>query len=195
VDLFLAISQGTGTALATGLRAFLPPLAVSALASANAGVDFDGTDFEFLESTPFLVALLAFAVAGVLLERAPAARRYERFLVVPAVALGALFFAGSLAEEGYASVPGLFAGAAVALLGYVAARLFFGGARARLDSRGETASAGYLNLYADAAALTLAVVSLFVPPLSYVAVAFCVWLLLERRRRSGRKYEGLRILR
>ena len=195
MDLFLAISQGTGVALATGLRAFLPPLAVSALARANAGVDFDGTDYEFLESIPFLVALLVFAIVGAVLERAPAARSYERLLLVPAVVLGALLFAGSLAEEDYASVPGLIGGAAAAFLGYVAVQAFIGGARARLDSRGEVGSAGFLNLYADAAALTLAVVALFAPPVSYVAVAFCAWLLLERRRRSARKYEGLRILR
>ena len=50
MDLFLAISQGIGTSLATGVRAFLAPLLVGALARANVGVDFEGTEYEFLES-------------------------------------------------------------------------------------------------------------------------------------------------
>jgi len=30
---------------------------------------------------------------------------------------------------------------------------------------------------------------------SYVALVFCLWVLVVRRRRAGEKYEGLRILR
>ena len=58
LDLFLAISQGTGLALATGVRPFLPPLLAGALARADVGIDFSGTDFSFLESTPFLLAVV-----------------------------------------------------------------------------------------------------------------------------------------
>ena len=41
MDLFLAISQGIGLSLATGVRPFLPPLLVGALARADVGVDFE----------------------------------------------------------------------------------------------------------------------------------------------------------
>ena len=51
MDLFMAISQGVGTSLATGLRSFLPPLLVCAMARGNLAVDFEGSDYEFLEST------------------------------------------------------------------------------------------------------------------------------------------------
>jgi len=44
-------------------------------------------------------------------------------------------------------------------------------------------------------ALVLAALAVFVGPLSYLALAFCVWLLAAQRRRSARKYEGLRVLR
>jgi len=77
VDLFLAISQGIGTSLATGLRSFLPPLLVCVLARGDIAVDFDGTDYEFLESVPFLVGLLAVNVAAVLSDRTGVRRNLE----------------------------------------------------------------------------------------------------------------------
>src|SRR5213079_2560798 len=45
VDLALAIAQGIGLALACGIRPFLPALLAGALAAANLGIDFGGTDF------------------------------------------------------------------------------------------------------------------------------------------------------
>ena len=45
------------------------------------------------------------------------------------------------------------------------------------------------------AAVLIAALSAFVPPLSLVALAALVWLWLSRRRRSERKHEGLRVLR
>jgi uncharacterized membrane protein len=195
MELFLAISQGTGVALATGLRSFLPPLLVSALARANLGIDFEGTDYAFLESIPFLVALLFLNVVGVLSERLPARRPLQLSFLLAAIVLGALMFAGSLADDGYEPVPGLAAGAVCVVIAYAAVQTFLGRARARLAARGEDGSAGYLNLYADGAALGLAALAVLAPPISYLALAFCLWVLVERRRRSGRKYEGLRVLR
>ena len=51
------------------------------------------------------------------------------------------------------------------------------------------------RVYADGASLVLAALAVAVPPLSVVALALCLWLLLRRRRRGGEKYAGLRILR
>jgi hypothetical protein len=194
MDLFLAISQGIGTSLATGVRTFLAPLVVGVLARGDIGVDFEGTEFEFLESIVWLAIMLALIAGAWWVDRA-------RIPVPPAgvavagAAIGGVLFAGSLAERDLASEPGLFAGPLFALIGFFAAQAFLGGAQERLSARGEDGAAGTLSLMADFGALVLAALAVLVEPLSYLALAFCAWVLLVRRRRSGQKYEGLRILR
>jgi hypothetical protein len=194
VDLFLAISQGTGLSLATGMRPFLPPLLAGLLARADLGLDFESSDYAFLESVPFLAAMVVVTVAAtarpLFSGRVPAA-----LIAVVAVVLGGLEFGGSLAGEDYAGGPGLAAGALCALVGYAAASSFLGRAEARLAGRGEPGSAALLPFYVDGAALVLAVLAILAPPVSYLALGFCGWVLVERRRRAGRKYEGLRVLR
>ena len=61
MEFVLDLLQGAGIAAAIGIRPFLPVLLVGALASADLGIDFDGTAFAFLEEWPFLLAVL---VAG-----------------------------------------------------------------------------------------------------------------------------------
>ena len=192
MDLFLAISQGIGTSLATGVRALLVPLFVGAMARANALVDFEQTGFEFLESIWFLALLLVLVVAAFLLERSHV-EIPEGLWAVVAMALGGLLFAGVLEDDDYFGTGGIVPGMLCALLGFVAARAFLGGASERLAARGE--GAGTLRTIGDLGAIALAALALLVPPLSYVAVAFCAYVLLARRRRAGEKYEGLRILR
>ena len=194
MDLFLAISQGIGTSVAAGVRAFLVALLVGALARANAGVDFEGTEYEFLESTFWLALMLALIVMSWWIERSdipvsPAA------VAVAAAAIGAVLFAGSLSERDYTPAPGLFAGALVALLGFIAARAFLGGAQERLSARGENSASGTLEAIVEGAVLVFATLALLVEPVAYLGLAFCGWVLLVRRRRAGEKYEGLRILR
>lgn len=202
LDLFLAITQGTGLALATGVRPFLPPLLAGALARADTGIDFSGTDFSFLESTPFLLAVVAIAVLATIGARGISGRAPAFVLAAIAVVIGALLFAGSLAEEGEPAGLGIVAGALVGLLGFAASYSFFTRARARLATNESTRSevrgddgSGYLVLFADAAAVVIAAVAIFLSPLSLLPLVFCLWLLLEQRRRAGRKYEGLRVLR
>jgi hypothetical protein len=194
MDLLMAISQGVGVSLATGVRTFLPPLVVGALARANAGIDFGGTGYAFLESVPWLAALV---VAIALVTFAERVR-----LVVPglllgicAAAIGALEFAGTLADEGYTAATGFPAGVACAAVGFLAARAFFGRAAARARGGGEEEVASLVDLFAQGAALLLAALAVLAWPASWVAFAFAVWVLLVQRRRAGQKYEGLRILR
>jgi hypothetical protein len=194
VDLFLAISQGIGTSLATGVRTFLAPLLVGAFARLNLGVDFEGTEYEFLESVFWLVLMLVLVVTVWWLDRASIAVPPATW-AVSAAAIGAMLFAGSLAERDFASEPGLAGGAVTALVGFLAARVFLGGATERLAARGEAGALATLSLLVDAATLVVAALALVAEPASYVALAFCFWVLLVSRRRAGEKYEGLRILR
>jgi hypothetical protein len=65
----------------------------------------------------------------------------------------------------------------------------------RARRRVQGGAAGLLTLYADAVALALAGLAIFVEPVGYVAlVAFAV-LLVRSRAGGDRKYEGLRVLR
>jgi hypothetical protein len=194
MDLLMAISQGVGVSLATGVRTFLPPLVVGALARADAGIDFNGTGYAFLESIPWLALLVLLVAVVTFAERArvvvPAL-----VLIVCAGVIGALEFAGTLADEGYAAGPGIAAGAACAVVGFLAARTFFGRAAARARSGGEDEAASLVDLFAQGAALLLAVLAVFAWPVAWPAFAFALWVLLVQRRRAGQKYEGLRILR
>src|SRR5215212_7872332 len=74
MSLFLDIGTGAGLASATGVRPYLPPLLAGGLARGDIAIDFDGTDFRFLESTAFLAAVLAIGVAAFLVERSAANR-------------------------------------------------------------------------------------------------------------------------
>jgi hypothetical protein len=192
MDLFLAISQGIGTSLATGIRALLVPLFVGAMARANAAIDFEQTGFEWLESIWWLALLLALVVAAWLLDRYRV-EVPEGIWAVVAMGLGGMLFAGSLEDDGYFGTAGIVPGMVCALLGFVAARAFLGGAAERLRSRGE--GTGTIQALGDLGAIAIAALAVLVPPVSIAALAFCAWVLVARRRRSDQKYEGLRILR
>jgi hypothetical protein len=192
MSVFLDTTTGMGLAGATGVRPYLPPLLAGALARSDTGIDFDGTDWSFLESTGFLAAVLAIGVIAYLAERSEANRRFvELFSGVVGVVLGALLFAGALADGGTASWPGLIGGVVCAALGWRALGGLIERARARLQGGG----AALLTAYADGVALLLAAIAIFVPPASILAIAAFVVLLVAGRRREGEKYAGLRVLR
>jgi uncharacterized membrane protein YgdD (TMEM256/DUF423 family) len=196
VHLVFDIFQGIGVAAAVGIRPFLPALAVGALAAGDVQIDFKGTDYSFLQSTPFLLALVVATIALALLQRRVAQDRLERgpgalALGAIALALGALLFAGSLCRGHYAVWPGFVGGVICAAIGIAATRPLFARVRARLDE----ASAGAVPLYAEGAGLALAALSVVAPPVGPIGLALLLWLLFAGRRREGQKFAGLRILR
>ncbi len=196
MDFLLDLLQGAGIAAAIGIRPFLPVLLVGALAAANLGLDFDGTDFAFLEQAPALaIVLVMLALATFAVRRAgpeaPERPPYVAIFAALAVILGALQGAASLADRGHPIVPGLLVGAVCAALGFAAVRDLLVRTRRRLDAD----TAGTLPVYAEAAALAAAGLSVLFPPLALLVIAGLVALLVGGRRRSGEKYAGLRILR
>ena len=192
MSLALDIGQGAGLASASGVRPFLPPLLAGALARGDIAIDFDNSGWRFLESPGFLLVILLAAVLSYGAERSGFDRRALRFgLAGLGVVLGAMLFAGSLAEGDTVSWPGLVGGAAAAALGFAAVGGLLERVRARLDE----GAAGLLNAYADAAALVLAAIAIFAPPVAFLGLIALVVLLVRGRREGERKYAGLRILR
>jgi hypothetical protein len=187
MDFALDLLQGIGIAAGIGLELPIAALLTVALARGDAGIDFEGTDFSWLESPVTAAVLLGLVVVQVVARRQ---NRDPSHWVLPAV-VGAIFAAGSLADRGHNIIPGLVLGAAAGALAYLAAKNLFDRARRRLD----TAAAKMLPAYSAVAALLAAGLSVLLPPIAILIVAGLAWLLFGGRRREGEKYAGLRILR
>jgi Mn2+/Fe2+ NRAMP family transporter len=196
MDFVFDLLQGAGIAAAIGIRPFLPTLLVGALAAGDLGIDFDGTDFSFLEQAPLLaviVVLLAIAVY-VVRRRGPGAMDVPPWVYELgglSLVLGTLMAAGSMADHGNSIVPGIIVGVLCALLGFVVTRDLLARTRKRLD----TEAANALTLYAEGAGLVAAGASVLFPPLAVLVIGGLLALMFGGRRRAGEKYAGLRILR
>jgi hypothetical protein len=195
MKLVLDILQGLGLASATGLRPFLPTLLAGGLAADDLGVDFDGTQFAFLESPWWLLAVAIGLVASVFARRVLESGAGEAALSGLGIGLGALLCAASIDDRHDAWWYGLIVGAVIAYLANSVSRQLFARVRARFASANDAEAAAALPFYGEAAGLVIAGASVLFPPLSLVAVGFLIALLVTGRRRSDQKYAGLRILR
>jgi hypothetical protein len=196
MDLAFDLLQGAGIAAAIGIRPLLPVLLVGALASADAGLDFDGTSFAFLESPVFLFVVVATVALTDVLRRRLGEQALDAgpgliAFGAATVALGALEAGGSMDDRGHPVVLGVVVGAACAALGLLASRSLFGRVRARLDAE----AAGALPFYRECLGLAAAGLSVLFPPLAVLVLAALAFLMAGGKRRAGEKYAGLRILR
>ena len=196
MHLVFDIFQGIGIAAAVGVRPFLPALAAGALAAGDVEIDFNGTDYSFLEHVPFLLALVILAIALALTERRTPPERLQRgslglALALASMALGALLFGGALADDHYASWPGWIGGVVCAAVAIAATRPLLARVRGRLDR----ATAATVPVYTEGIAVLLCALSIVAPPVGPIALVGMLWLLIAGRRREGQKYAGLRILR
>jgi hypothetical protein len=199
MDLLLAICQAIGLALAVGIGGALAALFIAVMASADAGIDLRGTDWEFIGDGWFIVILFAANVLAFYESRRPppvsGGGRFDRRLRGAAAAgvLGAVFGAASLAEQGEPAsigfVLGALFGAGSALL---AGEILAGAQRRTGDAHG---AASTLELIFGAAGIATAALALFVPPASLLALIGLAVVGVGRRRRASEKYEGLRVLR
>jgi Domain of unknown function (DUF4126) len=194
VHLVFDICQGIGVAAAVGIRPFLPALVTGALAAGNVEIHFNHTDYSFLQSVPFLLAMAVCVALGLtIVARLGESNRSagETVIGVISLALGALFFAGSLARGHYAAWPGLIGGVVCAAIGIAASLPLLRRVRARLDAEAARA----LPLLAEGAAAVAAGLSVIAPPVGAVLLVALIWFLVAGRRRGEQKYAGLRILR
>jgi hypothetical protein len=202
LHLILYVGEGAGLAAAAGLRPFLPALLTGVLAydglSLYAGLklDFRHTDYAFLQSTAFLLAVVLALAAALVAQRALGSERFEGGPLGAAIAgvglgVGGLLFAAVLAVHHDSPWAGLVAGVLCAALAQLSARGLLARTRARLAAG---AARDALTVYVDGVALLLAAAAIFVPPVSFIALGFFARLLLGARRRAGEKYAGLRIL-
>lgn len=199
---FADIGQGTGLATTSGARPFLAVITTGVMAHEDAGVDFTGTDWSWMESWVFLGVLAALYVVFWILDREqknqlirPGGRPMEASPSYPVFCAmaGALLFAGTLADAGDKSWPGLVAGAVVGFIGFLALGQLFMRANQRLSAAGDPGIV--LGLGRDLLVIALTVVCVLVDPVGYVVLAAALVLMVTARRREGEKYEGLRVLR
>jgi uncharacterized membrane protein YgdD (TMEM256/DUF423 family) len=196
VHLVFDIFQGIGIAAAVGIRPFLPAVAVGALGAADVQIDFEHTSYCFLEQAPFLLVMVIGVVLLAVTERQATRQQLEGRFVVAVLAavslvLGALFFAGALAQDRHAVWPGFIAGVLCAGVGILATRPLLERVRTRLDQE----TAAMLPLFSESGALLAAVLSVLLPPVGLVVLLLLLWLLFAGRQRGEQKYAGLRILR
>lgn len=197
VDLFLAFSTGIGLAVAAGVRPLAAALVVGLCANADFLMHVNGTPYDFLANTVFVAAVavveaFALGVAAFAGDNESRFRsRIRRAGSVPATAVGAALFAAALADHGGFSWLGLAAGAVLAFGSWYVAYGILSGVGSRLEGESRLILAVLVDMSAAAAAF----VALIAPPVSYVPAIVLAGLGVRRRRRAGRKYEGLRILR
>jgi hypothetical protein len=191
MKLLVDILQGIGLSAAAGVRPFLPALVAGGFAIANVGVDYDGTEFAFLESPVFLLAVAVVMVLTLIFRGRLDTPQGQAALSGISIGLGALLFAATLDDRHAVWWPGLIGGVLVAGLASAAVRDLFNRTRARLD----TEAAAALPVYAEGVAMVIAALSILLAPVALLAVGLFIWLLAGGRRREGQKYAGLRILR
>ncbi len=192
MQLLIDILQGMGLSGAAGVRPFLPALVAGALATADVGIDYEGTPFAFLEQPAWLLAVvLALLVVIVLGRRERLEGPLESATQGIGLGLGALLFAATLADNTDIWWPGLLAGGLCAALAAAAVRSLMARVRTRLDAEAR----GALPVYLEGTAVLLAGLAVVAAPISVLALGFFAFLLRGVRRREGGKYAGLRILR
>ena len=99
MDFVFDLLMGAGIAAGIGIRPFLPVLLVGALAAGDIGIDFDGTDFAFLEQAALLAVVIVLLAVSIYVARraGPGALEVQPWAYLfgtYAVVMGILYAAG-----------------------------------------------------------------------------------------------------
>lgn len=202
MSVFPEIGQGLGLATTAGARPLLPVIVTGVMANQDAGVDFSGTDWSWVESWAFIAIAAAVFLSFWVLDRSGTNRlmrpkgrppEAEPPYQLLCAAAGAVLFAGSLADGGEAAWPGLIGGAVAGFVGYLALGRLFMRTNQRLQAAGDPGVV--LGLARDAATIVLTILIVLTNVVGYAVLAAALVLMLSARGREGEKYEGLRVLR
>src|SRR3954469_21762807 len=186
MDFVLALLQAAGIAAAIGVRPLMPTLLAGGLASADVGLDFDGTDYAFLEE-PWFLGVVAVVVAALwVATRRARPEVLERGWAAYATAaiagpLGLLMGAGSMADGGHPAWTGMVVGLACVSLGLAAAASLFARVRRRVGAGGaRPPGAGrFLPRCGGGPGRGGGGVSILSPPMALLVIAGLLWLLLN----------------
>jgi len=195
METLIAVGMGIGLSSIAGVRAYLP-LALVGLFSRLGFFMLPGP-FGLLDDWLVIGALLVLALVESGLDKVPALDSILDMVQTPLrIVAGAILFAAALqavvAPDGFSElVPELLAGGGIA--GVVAVLKSVLRPPANVSTAG--VSAPFLSTFEDVVALVGGVVAVLVPLLPLFLVVFLLFFFFRVRRRRGRKYGGLRILR
>jgi hypothetical protein len=191
VETLFAVGTGVGLSSIAGIRAFLPLVLIGLFA--RLGLFTLPAPFGLLEDWLVIGALVVLALLESVLDKIPALESIVGVVQIPIrIAAGAVLFSAALgAGLDVEAIPELAAGGAIA--GLVAVLRYFLRPSAKASEAGVSAS--FLSSVEDVVALLGGVIAVLVPLVSLALVAFLLFFFFRVKRRRGRKYGGLRILR
>jgi hypothetical protein len=194
MEALLVVGIGVGLSSIAGIRAYLPLALVGLFAAL--GLFVLPEPLGILGSWVVVGALFVLALLETVLDKVPALDPVLDYVQTPVrIASGAVLFSAVLGVGlGVSALPELAIGAAIAGVVAVSKIVLRPSAKAA-DASVVGVSTPFLSLFEDVVALVGGAVAVFVPLVPLVLVAFLLFFFFRVRRRRGRKYGGLRILR
>jgi Domain of unknown function (DUF4126) len=197
MEALLVAGIGVGLSSIAGIRAYLPLALVGLFAAL--GLFVLPEPLGILGSWVVVGALFVLALLETVLDKVPALDPLLDYVQTPVrIASGAVLFSAVLgAGVGVSALPELAIGAAIAGVTAVLKIVLRPPSAKAAGASASGVSTYFLSLFEDVVALVggALAVAVFVPFVPLVLVAFLLFFFFRVRRRRGRKYGGLRILR
>jgi Domain of unknown function (DUF4126) len=197
MEALLVAGIGVGLSSIAGIRAYLPLALVGLFAAL--GLFVLPEPLGILGSWVLVGALFVLALLETVLDKVSALDPLLDYVQTPVrIASGAVLFSAVLgAGVGVSALPELAIGAAIAGVTAVLKIVLRPPSAKAAGASASGVSTYFLSLFEDVVALVggALAVAVFVPFVPLVLVAFLLFFFFRVRRRRGRKYGGLRILR
>jgi hypothetical protein len=195
MEALLVAGIGVGLSSIAGIRAYLPLALVGLFAAL--GLFVLPEPLGILGSWVVVGALFVLALLETVLDKVSALDPLLDYVQTPVrIASGAVLFSAVLgAGVGVSALPELAIGAAIAGVTAVLKIVLRPPSAKAAGASASGVSTYFLSLFEDVVALVGGALAVFVPLVPLVLVAFLLFFFFRVRRRRGRKYGGLRILR